>query len=351
MRVVQLGAYPPPHGGLQTNVVAIRRYLLDHGHACSVINLTRNRDSRAENLYHPTNPLQVIKLLLSLKYDILHLHYGGELSLRLLLLYLFCSLVPGKKTVLTCHSGGYASTTEAQRAQRWSFRGFVFRRFDRIIAVNRQLCQVFHRFGVPDTRVRLIFPHAIKAPDVHHNLPDHIRDFFDKHQPHLLTVGLLEKEYDLPLQIDVMERVLLAWPRAGLAIIGSGSLRDEIETRIRSKPYADRILLCNDVEHADTLCAIRDCDVLLRTTLYDGDAISVREALHLGTPVIATDNGMRPEGVHLIQTRDADELYTTLDQLLRFPTARPVVATASGEDNIQAVVDLYQELLVGRMPA
>ena len=33
--------------------------------------------------------------------------------------------------------------------------------------------------------------------------------------------------------------------------------------------------------------------IFLRTTLYDGDSISVREALHLGVPVIASDNGMR----------------------------------------------------------
>src|SRR5438105_8526009 len=39
-----------------------------------------------------------------------------------------------------------------------------------------------------------------------------------------------------------------------------------------------------------SLRAIADADVLLRTTLYDGDAISVREALYLGTPVVATDN-------------------------------------------------------------
>ena len=38
-------------------------------------------------------------------------------------------------------------------------------------------------------------------------------------------------------------------------------------------------------------------DVTLCTTLYDGDAVSVREGLDLGTPVIATENGMHPVGV------------------------------------------------------
>ena len=43
MRVVQLGPYPPPHGGVQTNLVAIREYLRRSGHACDAINLTRHR--------------------------------------------------------------------------------------------------------------------------------------------------------------------------------------------------------------------------------------------------------------------------------------------------------------------
>ena len=34
--------------------------------------------------------------------------------------------------------------------------------------------------------------------------------------------------------------------------------------------------------------------VLLRTTTFDGDSISVREALHVGTPVIATAVGGVP---------------------------------------------------------
>ena len=37
-------------------------------------------------------------------------------------------------------------------------------------------------------------------------------------------------------------------------------------------------------------------------------AVAVREALYIGTPVIATDNGMRPEGVYLIPPADAGRL-------------------------------------------
>ena len=64
------------------------------------------------------------------------------------------------------------------------------------------------------------------------------------------------------------------------------------------------------------LRAIWDADVFLRTTLYDGDSVAVREALHLGTPVVATDNGMRPEGVRLFPVGNLDALCDRIEQAL-----------------------------------
>ena len=57
-------------------------------------------------------------------------------------------------------------------------------------------------------------------------------------------------------------------------------------------------------------------DLMLRTTWYDGDAISVREALHFGVPVIASDNGMRPKGTHLIPARDLEALVAVAEKIL-----------------------------------
>ena len=51
--------------------------------------------------------------------------------------------------------------------------------------------------------------------------------------------------------------------------------------------------MCGDLPHAATLQAIARSDLMLRTTSYDGDAISVREALHLGTPVVAINSMSR----------------------------------------------------------
>jgi glycosyltransferase involved in cell wall biosynthesis len=194
--------------------------------------------------------------------------------------------------------------------------------------------------------VRLIPPHSVSPPEEETALPDDLARFFVERQPRLITVGLLEPEYDLPMQIDVMANVLERHPNAGLAILGSGSLEGMLEERIANKPYRDRILLCGDVAHEGALRAIARSDVVLRTTLYDGDSVAVREALALGTPVIATDNGMRPAGVRLIPARDPAKLLEAIEAELAAGGAHPRPA-AGGEENLEAVVRFYRELRSG----
>src|SRR5437016_13828279 len=125
MRVLLLGPYPPPHGGVQTHLVAIREYLRARGVPCAVINITRHRRADGDEIYYPKNAFELLKLLFTLDYDVVHMHFGGNLTLRLLALSVVCSLVPQVRTVLTFHSGGYPQTEAGRTAGFWTLRGFV----------------------------------------------------------------------------------------------------------------------------------------------------------------------------------------------------------------------------------
>ena len=344
MRVVLLGPYPPPHGGVQTNLVAIRDYLRRNGHSCDVVNLTRFRREDADGVYYPDSAVALMRLLHRLPADILHLHFGGDLTRRLLGLALFCTLLPGRKTVLTFHSGGYPGSPAGRTAAPTTLRGFILRRLDGLIGVNPEIAALFASFGVPAGRIRTILPFSVQPPDRSLPLPDRLAAFLAAHSPALLAVAGLEPEYDLPTQIDAMAEILHRYPRAGLLIAGTGSLEEPLRARIAAKPYRDRILLYGDMPHAVTLRATLECDLALRTTLYDGDSISVREALYIGTPVIATDNGMRPEGVRLIPQSNPARLSEAVFDLLSSGGARRPPA-GDGQENIRAVVRFYRELL------
>ena len=350
MKVLLLGPYPPPHGGVQTHLVALRDFLRQRGITCGVVNLTRFRQPDGDNVYYPRSAWELLRILLRLRYDIVHLHIGGNLSLRLLGLCMICSLFPWAESVLTFHSGGYPTTPAGRKAGPWSLRGFVLQRMSHLIAVNQQLAELFQRFGCDPKHVSLVSPHATGSgvggqDQADASLPPDLGAFYDSHNPVLVTVGLLEPEYDLELQIDCVERLRSQFPDAGLVIIGSGSLEEPLRKRVAGSAAAPHILLRGDVPHPITLQAIARCDVFLRTTLYDGDSISVREALQLGTPVIATDNRMRPQGVRLIPASDPQALRTMVTEVLTRPHTAPSLPPEAGTANLEAVLRIYEQLV------
>ncbi|SRR5579862_5434027 len=345
MRVLLLGPYPPPHGGVQTNLVGIRSFLLKHETPCAVINITRHRKPEADEVYYPQGPLHLLGLLSRLQYDVLHLHIGGMLTSRLLALGLICAKWPGKRSVLTFHSGGFPSSPEGQALGPASFAAFVLRAFDGVIGVNEEIVAFLQRLSVPTSRTRLISPYVSVTSEIKDaSLPDSLSSFFAAHDPVLISVGLLEPEYDLPLQITALPKIRDRFPDAGLLLVGSGSLEQNLRSQIQSNSCSEHILLAGDVPHAATMEGVRRSRLMLRTTLYDGDALSVREALELGTPVIATDNGMRPAGVRLTPISDLQALLATVEQELLQPPANKKTPIAD-ETNLQAVFDFYQELL------
>jgi glycosyltransferase involved in cell wall biosynthesis len=128
-------------------------------------------------------------------------------------------------------------------------------------------------------------------------------------------------------------------------IAGAGSLEKELRSRIAAKPYAEHVLLYGDMPHAATLRAMVECEVLLRTTLYDGDSVSVREALYIGIPVIASDNRMRPPGVRLFPTSNREGLRDAIFETLAGGDS-PKNVPGDGQENIREVVEFYRTLLV-----
>jgi glycosyltransferase involved in cell wall biosynthesis len=325
-------------------MLAIRAELLAAGHQCTIVAISKSSPIVPEpDVYHPGGALALLKLLYTLKFNVLHIHVGGQISPRLLALIFFCTARARGRCVMTLHSGGYPLSPEGKNARPDSIRGFVFRRLERIVCVNRSMFEMFERYGVNRENIRTILPFSNELPDKSVEIPPELKDFAARHTPFLFSASLLEAEYDLPLQIEALGEVLKEYPRAGLMLAGSGSLENKLREIIRERPYAEHIMLAGDLDHGIVLNLIGDCDIMLRTTRYDGDAISVREALFLETPVIATDNGMRPDGVYLIPVGDMNALANSIKLIAG--REKPV-KTQKVEDksNIRAVIDLYSEI-------
>jgi glycosyltransferase involved in cell wall biosynthesis len=125
-------------------------------------------------------------------------------------------------------------------------------------------------------------------------------------------------------------------------VVGSGSRDGELRRFAAGSPVAEHILITGDVAHEQTLALILRAGALLRTTRFDGDSISVREALALGTPVVATDTGMRPDGCHLFPVGSASGLVEAARRALDAERQTPEQGAAG--DGLDQVLDVYREL-------
>ena len=151
-------------------------------------NLRKSSDEK--DVYHPRSPQELIKLLREINYDILHLHVGGEITKRVLGLIAVCAFYGRRKSVLTIHSGGYPESKEGKSAKPNSIRGAIFRRFEKIVTVNRLIAEVFEKYGIAKEKIKVVYPFVQQNPDPAVEIPKNLKDFAEKHSPFLLTVCL-----------------------------------------------------------------------------------------------------------------------------------------------------------------
>ena len=98
-----------------------------------------------------------------------------------------------------------------------------------------------------------------------------------------------------------------------------------LEAQLEEVGLRDRAIIAFELP---LLPAFRHDVLYLRPSGSDGDAVSIREALHLGVPVVASDVVERPAGVTLFPSDDVQELRSTIQRLLyttRAVASRPTL--------------------------
>jgi glycosyltransferase involved in cell wall biosynthesis len=124
--------------------------------------------------------------------------------------------------------------------------------------------------------------------------------------------------------------------------------RAAYDAAVRETGIGDHVLLLCDVD--DALETIARTHLFVRATDADGDANTVKEAMWVGVPVLATDLPNRPPGIELIARDQLDQLAPRLGALLDRPDA---AATARNREfvreditrNADAIFGIYEEAL------
>jgi len=345
-RVVLAGFYPPPFAGEPVHVRQLAACLRDRGFTVEVLNL--NRHARPSPEYaSATGRLALLwKLFTSSdRRAVLHLHTNGH-GRKSWLLILVASLAARLRrttTILTLHSGLLPAYVGRFGTIRRGLARWVLRGFDRVICVNEEIRDAIERVGITADRTVVVpaFLGVTEPPDLTASDRELVRPF----RPLVVAVagGEHDPERGLAVVLDAVTRLREGFPGLGLVLMG-WQVGPKTAPLIQTLGLTGRAICLGEVPHERCLALVRSASVFVRSTFSDGDAITVREALALGVPVVASDTSFRPDGTILFRKGDAADLASKLADVLGGQTPRPPLSRASHDQPAAALWQLYSHL-------
>lgn len=334
--VVLAGSYPPPHGGQSVHIRNLAKFLIGRGLKVRVLNLGSNKNVVADGVVNIVSSRALLTaLLLGPRCRAIHVHVSGPDDYGKLAPVAVAAALTSTRWFATVHSGNIVERLTASKPRRLLARALL-RRAQRIVVVNASILEGMRQF-VGAEKIVLVPPFSVNLS--HLQLSDDLERFFADHAPVITCVGLFEPVYGFEDAVRLMTAVRQRHAGAGLLLIGDTRNADRCESLIAELSLGRCVKICGNRDYDECLAAIHRSAVFLRPTLYDGDSLSVREALALGTPVVATATDFRPEGVILYQSEVDGDLDAKIEVALN--SGRGATQRQTGEENLRRIEALY----------
>ena len=334
MKVLLVGDFPPPHGGVAVHVEVLFRAIRAAGGTCEVLDIGKGQ-LPADGVVPAGHVARFTTLLGSYaaRGFRIHVHTSGA-NPRSWMLAGICAAagaVSGKAPLITFHSG-LCPAWIAESPVRQHVARAVASRFGHVIAVSDGIRDCMLACGVAADRVEVMpaFSSSFLEPGAP---PQGFAAVRAGAQPLFVAMLAPGKVYGHEILLNAFERVRAQVPTARLALYGLGS----------ESVKAEGVTGFGELHRPAALAVIAGGDVFVRPTLADGDSVSVREALALGRLVVATRVGNRPPEVRLVAAGDAQALALGLLEAAAEIVARPVrgAPAAPAADSTHRLLTLY----------
>lgn len=317
MKILLIGDYPPPYGGISVHVQQLAHFLRKNGAVCDVLDIEPGGEPKEEAI-RVAGPWGFLQKLVSFssKGYVSHIHTNGHnfKSWLAIAVTAWVGRLLGRRNIATVHSGLMPDYARGGRGRMGLIRLAVWP-LGKVIAVNQKIEKALLESGIDPGRI-CVLP-AFALGERLESIPEAIRDHRRRHAPLIASAVYLEKEYGTDLLVEACLALRQKYPRLGCLIMGSGGEAQALQSQIRKGDGEGFIHLLGNVPHELCLSIMERSDLFVRPTLFDGDAISVREALALGIPTVASDAGFRPEGTHLFRPGSVEDLIRQIDRALQ----------------------------------
>ena len=120
-----------------------------------------------------------------------------------------------------------------------------------------------------------------------------------------------------------MPNIFKKIPNAKLIIIGSGPQKKDLENKINKLKLKNKIILTGQLKRTEVLEYMKNSDVFILNTQYEGFSHILIEASNLKIPIITTDVGGNPEIIEnnkqgiLIKPNDKEAIKSAIVKILQ----------------------------------
>jgi glycosyltransferase involved in cell wall biosynthesis len=330
---------------IQTKLVTdeLRR----RGHQCDVLKINENRTVKDSKYIDVQGPWDFARKVIvhALRDFRLNVHVNG-MSKKGFLIALFAALVGravNEPALVTFH-GGRSQEYFPSRSPgfaHWAFR-ILFTLAGAIACDSAEVKDSIVDYGIRPDKVSVIPTFSAQYVNfTPAKLPQHVDDFLAHHDPVIFSYVSFRPEYRLPLIRQCISEFRKRYPASGFVWLGFPEKEfSSAQQFVRTWTTEDQrsLLLLGNLEHDPFLTLMARSSAYLRTPVCDGVAASVLEALALGVPVVASDNGVRPAGVITYKDDDASEMCARLIYVTEhYSDCRATLPPK--EDNISSMAD------------
>src|SRR5881397_34611 len=346
-RILLVGPYPPPYGGLSVQLQQWQHYLEKTlGWRCEVLNISEKRREPVPGASPVYGYVDFWRKLTryARKGYLIHLVTNGH-NVKSWLSALCCALagcINDRRSLLVFGSGILPTFVQ----QSGPVAGVIMRAAVRlgggIVCRNEEMRQAILKLGADGCKVSIVSGYY-GTPDHSAEVPAGIQNFLSEHRPIIGAMATtLAPEYGVPLLLEAVHRLQQSYPDLGLMLMGVG------ENDRTQLPLADQINVCmpGALPNPVAIAVMSRLTTFVRPTLFDGDSRSVREALSLGVPVVASNTGYRPAGVKLFQKGSVPEMTASIREVIEAAdgsSSRRNIATSA--DSVNQMLKLYAALL------
>jgi glycosyltransferase involved in cell wall biosynthesis len=148
----------------------------------------------------------------------------------------------------------------------------------------------------------------------------------------IVSTRNFEPIYNVHLLIEALPKILAGAPSAKVIVIGSGSLREQLERRTRELGVEDHVEFTGKLAATEIAQYLSRAAIFVTTSLSDGNNISLNEAMACGAFPVVTDIPANREWIEngrngfLVSTHDSDELAEQILAGLDAPNLRRAAA-------------------------